>query len=70
MAPWRLEGALFAAGFLLLAPAALRRDLPVIRPTDLPFFLAYGFLAVTLNFLAYFSSVKYTGIAWLGRSRS
>jgi drug/metabolite transporter (DMT)-like permease len=57
---WR---ALFAAGLLLLALAALRRDLLAVRPRDLPFFAAYGFLAVTLNFLAYFSAVKYTTIA-------
>ncbi len=57
---WR---ALLAAGLLLLALALLRRDLLPVRPRDLPFFVAYGFLAVTLNFLAYFSAVKYTSIA-------
>ena len=57
---WR---ALFAAGILLLALATFRRDLLAVRPRDLPFFAAYGFLAVTLNFLAYFSAVKYTSIA-------
>ncbi|HEY7677368.1 MAG TPA: DMT family transporter [Candidatus Methylomirabilis sp.] len=57
---WR---ALFAAGLLLLALAGLRRELLGVRPRDLPFFAAYGLLAVTLNFLAYFSAVKYTSIA-------
>jgi drug/metabolite transporter (DMT)-like permease len=57
---WR---ALFAAGILLIILAALRRDLLAVRPRDLPFFAAYGFLAVTLNFLAYFSAVKYTTMA-------
>ena len=57
---WR---ALFAAGMLLVVLAVLRRDLLVIRARDLPFFAAYGFLAVTLNFMAYFSAVKDTSIA-------
>lgn len=57
---WR---ALFAAGLLLLALAAFRRELLPVRPRHLPFFAAYGFLAVTLNFLAYFSAVKYVPVA-------
>jgi len=57
---WR---ALFAAGLLFLLLLILRRDLLAVRPRDLPFFAACGFLAVTLNFLAYFSAVKYTTVA-------
>ena len=57
---WR---ALFATGLLLLVLAAVRRDLLSIRLRDLPFFAVYAFLAVTLNFLAYFSAVKHTSIA-------
>jgi drug/metabolite transporter (DMT)-like permease len=57
---WR---ALLAAAILLLALALLRRDLLAVRLRDLPFFALYGFLAVTLNFWAYFSAVKYTSIA-------
>lgn len=57
---WR---ALLAAGLLLFVLAIFRRDLLAVRWRDLPFFAAYAFLAVTLNFLAYFSAVKYTSIA-------
>jgi len=57
---WRaLIGALTLTGLLaLLHPRLLR-----IRPRDLPFFAVYGFLAVTLNFWAYFSAVKFTTLA-------
>jgi drug/metabolite transporter (DMT)-like permease len=57
---WRaLIGALILAGLL----AILRPQLLRIRPRDLPFFALYGFLAVTLNFWAYFSAVKFTTLA-------
>ncbi|HSD49990.1 MAG TPA: EamA family transporter [Candidatus Methylomirabilis sp.] len=57
---WRaLIGAAALAGLLsILRPALLR-----IRVRDLPFFALYGFLAVTLNFWAYFSAVKFTTLA-------
>ncbi len=57
---WRaLIGAAFLAGILAATrPACLRVPLSAI-----PFFLAYGFFGVTLNFWAYFSAVKYTTLA-------
>jgi len=57
---WRaLIGAAALAVLLsILQPALLR-----IRLRDLPFFALYGFLAVTLNFWAYFSAVKFTTLA-------
>jgi drug/metabolite transporter (DMT)-like permease len=57
---WRaLIGAAVLAGILsVLRPALLR-----IRPRDVPFFLLYGFVGVTLNFWAYFSAVKFTSLA-------
>src|SRR5512136_297704 len=47
-----------AAVLAVTRPALLRIPLPAI-----PFFLAYGFFGVTLNFWAYFSAVKYTTLA-------
>lgn len=57
---WRaLIGVAALAGVLAATrPALLRIPLPAI-----PFFLAYGFVGVTLNFWAYFSAVKYTTLA-------
>jgi drug/metabolite transporter (DMT)-like permease len=57
---WRaLIGVAVLAGVLAATrPALLRIPLPAI-----PFFLAYGFFGVTLNFWAYFSAVKYTTLA-------
>ena len=45
--------AALAAVLASTRPALLRVPLPAI-----PFFLAYGFFGVTLNFWAYFSAVK------------
>lgn len=57
---WRaVIGAVVLAGIL----AAIRPELLRIRPRDIPFFALYGFLAVTLNFWAYFSAVKFTTLA-------
>lgn len=57
---WRaLIGAVVLAGLL----AILRPNLLRIRPRDILFFALYGFLAVTLNFWAYFSAVKFTALA-------
>lgn len=47
-----------AAVLAATRPALLRVPLSAI-----PFFLAYGFFGVTLNFWAYFSAVKYTTLA-------
>jgi drug/metabolite transporter (DMT)-like permease len=54
-----------AIGVLALASilAAARPALLKIAPRDIPFFLAYGFLGVTLNFWSYFSAVKFTTLA-------
>ena len=57
---WRaiIGVAVLAAVLAAMRPALLRVPLPAI-----PFFLAYGFFGVTLNFWAYFSAVKYTTLA-------
>ncbi len=57
---WRaVIGAATLAGVLgTVQPRLLR-----IRLRDLPFFLLYGFIGVTLNFWAYFSAVKFTTLA-------
>ena len=57
---WRalIGVAALAAVLASTRPALLRVPLPAI-----PFFLAYGFFGVTLNFWAYFSAVKYTTLA-------
>ena len=57
---WRAVIGVLALGCLL---AATRPGLLKITPRDIPFFLAYGFLGVTLNFWAYFSAVKFTTLA-------
>lgn len=57
---WRaLIGVAVLAGFL----GATRPSLLRIPLSAIPFFLAYGFFGVTLNFWAYFSAVKYTTLA-------
>jgi len=57
---WRaLLGAAALAAILGCSRPALLR----IPPSAIPFFLAYGFFGVTLNFWAYFSAVKYTTLA-------
>src|SRR5512135_86506 len=57
---WRaiIGVAVLAAVLAATRPALLRIPLAAI-----PFFLAYGFFGVTLNFWAYFSAVKYTTLA-------
>ena len=57
---WRaIIGVAALAGILAASrPALLRIPMPAI-----PFFLAYGFFGVTLNFWSYFSAVKYTTLA-------
>jgi len=57
---WRalIGVAVLAAVLAATRPALLRISLPAV-----PFFLAYGFFGVTLNFWAYFSAVKYTTLA-------
>src|SRR5512135_1511244 len=57
---WRaiIGVAVLAAVLAATRPALLRVPLPAI-----PFFLAYGFFGVKLNFWAYFSEVKYTTLA-------
>ena len=57
---WRAIIGVAALAAVLAAsrPALLRVPLAAI-----PFFLAYGFFGVTLNFWAYFSAVKYTTLA-------
>ena len=57
---WRalIGVAALAAVLATTRPSLLRISLPAI-----PFFLAYGFFGVTLNFWAYFSAVKYTTLA-------
>lgn len=57
---WR---ALIGAAALAVLLAALRPELLRVRPRDLPFFVVYGFIGVTLNFWTYFSAVKYTTLA-------
>jgi drug/metabolite transporter (DMT)-like permease len=57
---WR---ALIGAAGLAVLLSILRPALLRIRIRDLPFFALYGFLAVTLNFWAYFSAVKFTTLA-------
>ena len=54
----------------LIGAAALAAILALFRPTllrvsvkDLPFFLLYGFIGVTLNFWTYFSALKFTSLA-------
>lgn len=57
---WRaIIGVAVLAGVLAATRPALLR-VPV---TAIPFFLAYGFFGVTVNFWAYFSAVKYTTLA-------
>jgi drug/metabolite transporter (DMT)-like permease len=57
---WRalIGVAVLAAVLAATRPEFLRVPLPAV-----PFFLAYGFFGVTLNFWAYFSAVKYTALA-------
>jgi drug/metabolite transporter, DME family len=57
---WR---ALIAAAALAGVLGVVRPRLLRIRPRDLPFFLLYGFVGVTVNFWAYFSAVKFTSLA-------
>jgi drug/metabolite transporter, DME family len=57
---WR---AVLGSGALALLLALGRPALLRIRPRDLPIFLLYGFVGVTLNFWAYFSAVKHTTLA-------
>jgi len=57
---WRaIIGVAALAGIL----AALRPRLLRVPLTAIPFFLAYGFFGVTLNFWSYFSAVKHTTLA-------
>jgi drug/metabolite transporter (DMT)-like permease len=57
---WRaIIGVAVLAGILGFARPALLR----IPWKAIPFFLAYGFFGVTLNFWSYFSAVKYTTLA-------
>ncbi len=57
---WRAVIGVAALAALLgtARPALLK-----IAPRDVPFFLAYGFFGVTLNFWSYFSAVKFTTLA-------
>lgn len=57
---WR---ALIGAAALAALLAAFRPDLLRVRRRDLPFFLVYGLVGVTLNFWMYFSAVKHTSLA-------
>jgi drug/metabolite transporter (DMT)-like permease len=57
---WRaLIGVVVLTGILALSRPALLR----VPWSALPFFLAYGFFGVTLNFWSYFSAVKHTTLA-------
>jgi drug/metabolite transporter (DMT)-like permease len=57
---WRaLIGVLVLAAVLAATRPALLR----IPASTIPFFLAYGFFGVTLNFWCYFSAVKHTTLA-------
>jgi len=57
---WRaIIGVAALAGIL----AAMRPHLLRVPLTAIPFFLAYGFFGVTLNFWSYFSAVKHTTLA-------
>jgi drug/metabolite transporter (DMT)-like permease len=57
---WRaLIGTAALAALLAVTQPRLLR----IRLRDLPFFLVYGFVGVTLNFWTYFSAVKHTSLA-------
>lgn len=56
---WR---ALFASAILAAILAVARPAFLKVRGRDFPFFCVYGFLAVTLNFVAYFSAIKYVAI--------
>jgi len=57
---WR---ALLGAAALAVLLAVFRPALLQVRRRDLPFFLIYGLVGVTLNFWSYFSAVKYTSLA-------
>jgi drug/metabolite transporter (DMT)-like permease len=57
---WR---ALIGVAILAAVLAATRPVLLRVPLSAIPFFLAYGFFGVTLNFWAYFSAVKYTTLA-------
>jgi len=57
---WR---AAIGAAALAAVLAATRPALLKIVPRDIPFFLAYGFLGIALNFWSYFSAVKFTTLA-------
>lgn len=57
---WR---AVIGVAALAIVLAATRPALLRIPFAAVPFFLAYGFFGVTLNFWAYFSAVKYTTLA-------
>lgn len=57
---WR---ALTGAATLTVVLAIVRPQLLRIRPRDLAFFALYGFMGVTMNFWAYFSSFKFTTLA-------
>jgi drug/metabolite transporter (DMT)-like permease len=57
---WRaIIGVAALAGVLAATRPALLR----IAPGAIPFFLAYGFFGVALNFWSYFSAVKHTTLA-------
>ena len=57
---WR---AIIGVALLVTVLAATRPALLRVPLAAIPFFLAYGFFGVTLNFWAYFSAVKYTTLA-------
>ena len=57
---WR---ALIGVAILAAVLAATRPVFLRVPLSAIPFFLAYGFFGVTLNFWAYFSAVKYTTLA-------
>jgi drug/metabolite transporter, DME family len=57
---WR---AIIGVGVLVAVLAMTRPALLRMPRSAIPFFLAYGFFGVTLNFWAYFSAVKYTTLA-------
>jgi drug/metabolite transporter (DMT)-like permease len=57
---WR---AIIGVAVLATVLAATRPALLHVPVRAIPFFLAYGFFGVTLNFWAYFSAVKHTTLA-------
>jgi len=57
---WR---ALLGAAALAVMVGVFRPAWLYVRRQDLPFFLLYGLVGVTLNFWSYFSTLKYTSLA-------